>query len=208
VTKLIDPLSLAEYQALVAGIPKNCPNAIFMVAGQTFTAPQAVTFIGGVLAAVSATATAKTSWKDAQVAEAKTLAADGPIVKGIRETLEVMYSNNTTVLGEFLITPRKPYTPLSVEAKAAAAAKAKATRAARGTKGKVQKAAILGNVTGVTITPVTSGTAAPVGSTPSTTSVPVPSAPAPAPGATPATPSASATPVATVAPVTAGTAHS
>jgi len=192
VTKLIDPLSLAEYQALVAGIPKNCPNAIFMVAGQTFTAPQAVTFIGGVLAAVSATATAKTSWKDAQVAEAKTLAADGPIVKGIRETLEVMYSNNTTVLGEFLITPRKPYTPLSVEAKAAAAAKAKATRAARGTKGKVQKAAIVGNVTGVTITPVTSGTAAPAASTPS-----APSTSAPAVAA-----------VATVAPVTTGTAHS
>jgi hypothetical protein len=163
-----------------------------MVAGQTFTAPQAVTFIGGVLAAVSATATAKTSWKDAQVAEAKTLAADGPIVKGIRETLEVMYSNNTTVLGEFLITPRKPYTPLSVEAKAAAAAKAKATRAARGTKGKVQKAAIVGNVTGVTITPVTSGTAAPAASTPS-----APSTSAPAVAA-----------VATVAPVTTGTAHS
>ena len=61
VTKLIDPLSLAEYQALVAGIPRNCPNAIFMVAGRTFTAPQAVTFIGGVVAVVSATATAKTS---------------------------------------------------------------------------------------------------------------------------------------------------
>jgi hypothetical protein len=32
-------LSVAEYQALITSIPKYMPNAIFMVASQTFTAP-------------------------------------------------------------------------------------------------------------------------------------------------------------------------
>ena len=38
-------LSVAEYQALITSIPKYMPNAIFMVASQTFTAPEAVTFL-------------------------------------------------------------------------------------------------------------------------------------------------------------------
>ena len=36
-SSIITQLTLADYQALVSGIPKYCPNAIFTVAGQTFT---------------------------------------------------------------------------------------------------------------------------------------------------------------------------
>ncbi len=52
-------------------------------------------------------------------------------------------------------SPESPK-PLSAEARAAATAKARATRKARGTTGKKQKSSITGDVTGVTITPVTS----------------------------------------------------
>ena len=157
----IRPLTLAEYQALVTGIPKVAPNAVFGVAGQSLSATQAVAFINVVLAAVAATANAKTSWKDAKMAEEALVAQEGATIRGIRSNLATLFSNNTTALAELMITPRKPYKPLSAAARAAANAKAKATRAARGTKGSVQKAAITGDVTGVTITPVVAGSAVP-----------------------------------------------
>ena len=40
-TSIVSSLTLTEFQALVTGIPKFCPNAIFTIAGQTFTAPEA-----------------------------------------------------------------------------------------------------------------------------------------------------------------------
>jgi hypothetical protein len=160
-TRSISALTISQDRALVAGIPLYCPNAIFTVAGQTFTAPQAVTFINTVLAAVTATATAKGAWKDAILAEQKLVAADGTTVKEIRNNIATMFSNAMNTLSAFEIAPRKVPTPLTADQRAAATAKAKATRLARGTASKKAKAAITGNVTGVTITPVTAPTGAP-----------------------------------------------
>ena len=204
------PLTIAEYQALAAGIPKNCPTATFGVAGKTYSATEAVAFINTVLSAVSASASAKTSWKDARIAEETLVLQDGPTVRGMREILATLFSNNTTALAELMIPVRKPYKPLTTAARAAANAKAAATREARGTKGSAQKAAITGDVTGVTITPVTSG-AASVSTTaaPSTTSSAPASGSAVAPpglggaavgSAAPVTPAASAAPVASAPP--------
>jgi hypothetical protein len=55
--KSISALTIAQYRALVTGIPLYCANATFTVASQTFTATEAVAFISSVLAAVSATLT-------------------------------------------------------------------------------------------------------------------------------------------------------
>jgi hypothetical protein len=85
-----------------------------------------------------------------------------------------------TDLADFGLTPKKVPTPPTVEAKAAAAAKRASTRAARGTMGSKQKQDVKGDVTGVTVTPVTAPTAKPVATSP---------APAPA-TATPGTASA------------------
>ena len=184
----INALTLAEYQALVVGIPKYCPNAIFTVAGQTFTALQAVTFISSVLAAVSATAAAKTGWKDAMLNEEQIVARDGPTVKAIRAVIASAFSNATTTLAEFAIVPKKPRKPMTAQARAAATAKAKATRKARGTESKKAKATVSGDVTGVTITPVTAPGAQPSpGPTPAATPAAAPTAPAAA-GATAAAP--------------------
>jgi hypothetical protein len=133
------PLKLSQYRALVTGIPVHCPNAVFMVAGQTFTAPQAVTFIQSVLNAVAATATAKGAWKDAIQAEAKIVAQDGAAVKQIRSNIAGMFSNQQNALSDFEITPKKVPAPLSAAKRAAATAKARATRIARGTTSKKQK---------------------------------------------------------------------
>src|SRR5208337_3973925 len=67
--RTISALTAAEYQALVNGIPKYCPKAIYSFAGQTYTAVQAVKVISTVLNAVSATANAKTALTDARQAE-------------------------------------------------------------------------------------------------------------------------------------------
>jgi hypothetical protein len=157
-TRSINPLTLNEYKALVAGIPTYCPNAIFTVAGQTFTATQAVTFIQAVLNAVASTATAKGAWKDAIAAEEKLVAQDGTTVKEIRNNIASMFSNALNTLTAFEIAPRKPYVPLTAAKRAAATAKAAATRLARGTTSKKQKATVVGNVTGVVITPTTGST--------------------------------------------------
>ena len=196
----INPLTLSEYQALVTNIPKYCPNAIFGVAGQTLTAIQAVAFIDVLLTAVSATATAKTGWVDARMAEEKLVTQDGAVLKAIRENILTMFSNNTTALAAFEIAPKKPRQPLSAEARTAATAKLRATRTARGTKSKKQKAAIAGNVIGVTITPVTAPTATPTATptvNPGTTTptgaasaAPSPATPAASNGAAPAAPAA------------------
>jgi hypothetical protein len=92
--------------------------------------------------------------------------------------LRVIYSKSPDVLADFGLKPRKPNTPLTVQAKAAAAAKRKATRAARHTMGKVQKQDVLGDVVGVTVTPVIAPK--PVAAS----SAPAASAPAPGPAPT------------------------
>ena len=108
----ITPLTISEYRALVTGIPVHCPNAVFTVAGQTFTAPQAVSFIPSVLDAVAATATAKGGWKDAILAEAKVVAQDGAAVKQIRRNIAGMFSKQENAVGDFEMTPRKVPAPL------------------------------------------------------------------------------------------------
>ena len=103
----ITPLTISEYRALVSGVPVHCPNAVFTVAGQTFTAPRAVTFIPSVLDAVAATTTAKGAWTDAILAEAKGVAQDGGTVKQIRRNIAGMFSKQQNAVGDFEMTPRK-----------------------------------------------------------------------------------------------------
>ena len=151
----ITPLTVVEYQALVTGIPKYCSKSVFNIASQTYTAVQAVKLISSVLSAVSATANAKPALNDARLAEEEAVAQDGPIVTAIRDNIRVQFGDDTTTLAALAIPPKKPRQPLSAAAGLAATEKLRATRAARGTTSKKQKATISGNVTGVSITPIT-----------------------------------------------------
>jgi hypothetical protein len=152
-------LTVAQYQALIAGIQKYAGNATFMVASQRFTAAQAVTFLQTLHDTSAATAAAKAAWKQSLASDEAAEAQNGSLAREIRDTIAIMFSNAAATLQGFGMAPRKKPTPLTTAARAAANAKAAATREARGTKGAAQKAAITGNVTGVTITPVVTPTA-------------------------------------------------
>jgi hypothetical protein len=68
--------------------------------------------------------------------------------------LILMFANAPDTLAVFGLKPPKARVPLTTAQRAAKTAKAEATRIARGTASKKQKAAIKGNVAGVTITPL------------------------------------------------------
>jgi len=139
-------LSVAEYQALITGIPKYMPTATYMVASRTFTAAEAVTFLETLHNASAASISAKAMWKQLALADDAAEAQNGSIAREIRDTVALAFSNAPATLEAFMLTPRKKPTPLSAEARLAATAKAKATRIARGTKGSVQKASAISDV--------------------------------------------------------------
>jgi hypothetical protein len=189
-------LTVAQYQALISGIQQHLTTGTITVASQTFTGPEAVTFLQGLLTPATGTSTAKAAYHEAVLASRTAEAQNGAIAREMRDVIALMYSNSPTMLASFGLVPRKTPKPLSAEARAAAEAKAKATRTARGTKGKVEKAAITGNVSGVTITPVLIPTAA--ASSASAGTAPAPITPAPS----------AAAPAVAVGPVVTGTAAS
>ncbi len=86
------------------------------------------------------------------------------------------FGSEPDVLADFGLHPKARAQP-TVEAKTAAAAKRKATRAARHTTGPKKKLSVKGAVTGIVVTPITSGQ-------PVTTAPSGPSAPATSTGTT------------------------
>jgi hypothetical protein len=180
---------VAEYQAIIAGLQKHNPNLTILIASQTYTSAQLVQALQTLISSGNAVLTARTAAHDAVVADAKVEAQYAPLIRELKQSIALMYSNAATTLADFGITPRKPRKPLSTEALAARAAKAKATRVARGTTSKKQKATVTGNVTGVNIVPVT-GSA----------SSAAPPAPATAPASPTVTPSPSGAAASAAAP--------
>ncbi len=158
--KQVHVLNSAEYQAIITELPKCSPTASFVVGGTSYTTAQVVALASAVLDATSAVPKARAAADAAVTAANAKEATNGPIIKGVREILAVMFSSAPDTLVALDIAPKKSRKTLSSEAKVAAAAKSEATRAARGTKGKKQKATILGNVTGVSIVPITAPSAA------------------------------------------------
>jgi len=163
---------LSQIQSLSTGMPKYCASMTFTLAGTTYTEPQAVQVVDALLAADQATVQAKVGYAAAEAAEKKLFSTDGPIIRELRENLALAFSNSPATLAELGIVPRKVPQPLSPEALVARAAKAKATRLARGTTSKKQKATITGNVSGVNITPIVTGTAAPAAMASASTAAP------------------------------------
>jgi hypothetical protein len=106
-------LTVAEYQALIAGIPKYSPNAIFTVASQTFTAAQAVTFLQTLHDSSAATVAAKPAWKQSVASDEALEAQNGVMAREMRDTVALMFSNAAGTLQAFALAPRKPRTPSS-----------------------------------------------------------------------------------------------
>jgi len=165
-TKSVTRLSTAQYQALEKGLLTYCATTVFTYAGQSYTTSQVLALIAALLNVKIAVAPAKATWLAAVQAADEAEAADGEIVRGIRDLIALMFKNAPATLAALDIAPRKPRAPLSAEERVAANAKMAATRKARGITGKKQKALVTGNVTGVTIVPITSTATAPAATGP------------------------------------------
>lgn len=151
------------------------------------------------VSATDATDKARAAWLQSVQSERDSHSQVDPLLRGIKQFVILQYGDSqssSATLADFGYAPRK--VPVrSPTTKVAAAEKTRATRTARNTMGSQQKKAVVGNVTGVVVTPVHAGpasTAAPAAPTtpPSPTG---PSIPATSGGA-------QAGPAATPAPVT------
>ena len=145
--------TMVRDQALLAGIPKRMGSAQFLVHEQTLTAAQVVALLQTRVTAATTAATSQAAYHAAVKAADNALGSSAATVSGIVETIYVAFGEDPAALADFGLPVRKKGT-LTPAQRIAAAAKAKATREARHTMGTKQKAAVTGNVTGVSITPV------------------------------------------------------
>ncbi|HEY1692111.1 MAG TPA: hypothetical protein VGG39_08105 [Polyangiaceae bacterium] len=154
-SKAPQAVTLAQLQALIAGLQSQLPSGSFLLGGQTYTSAALVSAFQGTIAALAALTAAHAGVTVALAAFQAALAKTGPLSRALKRTLQEQYANAPDTLALFGLKPRKVPAPRTAAEIAAAAAKAKATREARGTTSKKQKLAVTGNVTGVTIMPTT-----------------------------------------------------
>jgi hypothetical protein len=160
---------------IIAGITKNLQNAQTPLAlgGQSFTPASLIALFQSRIDAANQVAAAKAQWVDLGKKYATLNVTADLVARALKQYVMNVYGATSPVLADFGFTAAKR-TPLSVAEQTQAIAKRRATRKARNTLGKKQKAAIKGDVTGVTVTPVTAPT------TPAPVASPAPAAPAPA----------------------------
>jgi hypothetical protein len=161
---------LAAVQALIAGTQKHFPSGSFTLGNVAYTTASLVTLLQGVANAMTALNAAQLAAKQALLTSQGALAQGDPVIQIYVRFLQATFANTVPLLADFGLVPRKEPAPLTSEQYAARAAKAKATREARGTTSKKQKLTVKGNVTGITVTPITAPTEAPP-ATPVTPSV-------------------------------------
>ena len=145
-------------EQLAAGAQKHLANAGQLTfAGGTFTPQQVVDRLNSV-ATLRADADAAKATAKAKVSAEKTqLPALREFMLAFVALVKVLFGASPDVLADFGIQPKKARKPLTPEQKAAAKAKRAATRKARGVIGRVKRAQVHGDVTGVVITPVHDG---------------------------------------------------
>ncbi len=175
---------------LIAGAEKHLTGATQVaILGSSFTPAEITTKLQSLVTLRTDVDAAKAATKAKIAAESANMPSLLTFMSALRTYVKAAYGGSPDVLADFGITP-KVRVPLTVEAKAAAAAKRAATRAARHTMGKQQKKEVMGDVTGVIVTPITAASpavAAPVSPTPPATSGGTPAAPVPASPTPPAT---------------------
>lgn len=147
--------ALAQMQALIDGLQKHYPNETFTFGNATYTTQELVTLFQRLIDSIRAVNDAQASTRDLVQAMRGMEAQVDPVFMGLKRNLQNRYGTAAQMLAEFGLVPVKAPAPRTAEQNVAAKAKAAATREARGTASKKRKAAIKGNVTGITVTPVT-----------------------------------------------------
>ena len=159
---------------MIAGRNKHLANTMqVMLVGGSFTPAQVTERLQELVNLRNDVDAAKASTKARLAAEKANMPALRTHMDALVTFVKAAFGNAPDVLADFGLHP-KARAQLTVEAKTAAAAKGKATRAARHTIGPKKKLSIKGDVTGIVVTPITSGppvATAPIGpSAPAATS--------------------------------------
>jgi hypothetical protein len=146
----------AAYSTLIAGLLAFFkPNDVFTLPSGEMTRDQLIAFLQTFVTAVDATTSAHQAWQEAVQNEHAIQLVVRPVRADIKSTLVGRFGKSSKTLLKFGFVPAKQAVT-TTKAMSIGVAKRQATRDARGTKGKKQKLAIKGSVTGVVITPVTS----------------------------------------------------
>jgi hypothetical protein len=151
---------LAQLQALINGLQKQLPNGQFTLGNSAYTTATLVQTLQSLIGAITNVNAVQANAKVTVAAMNKVATQVDPVVLDLKNNLLSMYGSATDTLALFGLAPRKAPAPRTSGQKAASAAKAEATRKARGTTSKKQKLAVKGNVTGISITPITTPDAA------------------------------------------------
>ena len=148
---------LAELRLLESGIQKYPSNGNMTLASVTYTDADLLSRIGACIDAVAAAKLAHGALTEAIANEERVLRDASEFLAGVKKNIQRRFSNASATLIDFGLAPKKQRRAATTEEKLVRDAKVQATRAKRGTKGKRQKAAIKGKVTGVVITPIVGG---------------------------------------------------
>ena len=176
---------------LIAGTEKHLTSGTSVpLMGSSFTPAQITSELQS-LVTLRADVDASKASTTAKIAnEATQMPALRAFMSAFESFVKGAFGSSPDVLADFGIT-RKSRVPLTLEVKTAAAAKRASTRAARHTMGPKQKLAVVGDVTGVVVTPVHAPAA----------TVPTPSSPTvPATSAAPTAVNSPTVPATSVAP--------
>ncbi len=150
-----------SYAALIAGLTAHYqPGDVLRLPTGDETRDEVIADLQKFVKAAEDTKTAYLAFRAAVQNERALELVLRPEKLAVQNVVIGRFGRTSTTLLTFGIQPRVPVV-LTVAAKAAAAAKRAATRKARGTQGSKQKLDVVGNVTGVVITPVTSEPATP-----------------------------------------------
>jgi hypothetical protein len=168
--------ALTHVQALIAGTQKHFPNGQFTLGNTAYTTATLVQALQSLADAIIAVNAAHASVKDGLVALRATDTKVVPLIRAYTSFLRATFTTATAELGDFGLQAPRAHQPLPTAKRVAATAKLRATRTARGTTSRKQKLAIKGDVTGVTVTPITAPSPA---SPPATPAGPAPVATSP-----------------------------
>jgi hypothetical protein len=141
---------------LIAGTQKHLANAGQLTfAGGVFTPAQVEAHLDALVTLRTDVETAKAAATAKVAAERAQIPALRAFVLAFANLVKAQFGTQPDVLADFGFKPRKVRKPMTPEQRAAAQAKRDATRKARGIIGTRKRAAVKGDVTGVTITPLT-----------------------------------------------------
>lgn len=157
-TKASKATETARATQFLAGFKKHLGTVTSLtILSVAYTPDQITKALEVIVALYAAVDAAKAVVKVKLAAEAAQAPAILSLLAGLVAYVKLTYAGSPDVLADFGLLPRKVPTPMTAEQKAVANAKRKATRAARGITTVKEKMAKVGDVVGLSMTPIKAG---------------------------------------------------